>query len=577
MRRKYIYIYDPLYRLTNANYSGAYTYTFAYGYDAVGNRTVQTRTITNTQVTTYTYNAANQLVTAKVNNESTVWYYTYDANGNLREVTPNGSNPGNGAIRYTYDTANHLNKIETHNGTSYSVLAQMAYDGLGNRARLTTWAGGVPLTTTFANSSDSRLLQATTGTTTTRYLYGKEAIAEFGGQASYYLVDGYGSLRQTTDASGNVLFARWYDPFGQIINQTGSGDALYGYLGAQFDRISGLLYINGAYYDPVTGRFLSPSTGGPNPYVPLSGLSLAPFILIAVLRRRKKGQIWTGWLVIAVLASVGLGVIACQPGPSPTPTPRPPTRPPSPSPSPSPSPNPSPTPTGKTAYLTFDDGPDPSLTPQLALYLQSRGAQATFFLTGADPSDRNDPSSVDEFLRIYSTCNPDVLPQLANIEAVKVIHNSGHAIGIHGWRHDHPWNLQADDGANEVRLVEDALKKILGVDDLPEKLLRAPGGAFGKVPISGYSGWHYYLWTVDPKDDYGVAPQTIVDKVLTQLDQKGSPNNPIILLHAIRPGTYNAVTDPQYDLIGKLVERGYTQFKPLPRPGDPVDTVIGGS
>jgi len=47
------YTYDPLSRLTGASYSGAYTYTFAYRYDAVGNRTVQTRTITSTLATTY--------------------------------------------------------------------------------------------------------------------------------------------------------------------------------------------------------------------------------------------------------------------------------------------------------------------------------------------------------------------------------------------------------------------------------------------------------------------------------------------------------------------------------------------
>ena len=58
------YTYDPLNRLTNANYSGAYTYTFVYAYDAVGNCTVQTRTITNTQVTNYTYDAANCLTNA---------------------------------------------------------------------------------------------------------------------------------------------------------------------------------------------------------------------------------------------------------------------------------------------------------------------------------------------------------------------------------------------------------------------------------------------------------------------------------------------------------------------------------
>ena len=41
-----------------------YTYTFAYAHDAVGNRTIQTRTITSTLVTTYTFNAANRLINA---------------------------------------------------------------------------------------------------------------------------------------------------------------------------------------------------------------------------------------------------------------------------------------------------------------------------------------------------------------------------------------------------------------------------------------------------------------------------------------------------------------------------------
>ena len=47
------YTYDHLYRLTDADYSTGES--FAYAYDAVGNRTVQTQTITSTTVTTYTY------------------------------------------------------------------------------------------------------------------------------------------------------------------------------------------------------------------------------------------------------------------------------------------------------------------------------------------------------------------------------------------------------------------------------------------------------------------------------------------------------------------------------------------
>jgi hypothetical protein len=47
------------------------TYTFGYAYDAVGNRTVQTRTITSTQVMNYVYDAANRLTS--VNGLAYTW------------------------------------------------------------------------------------------------------------------------------------------------------------------------------------------------------------------------------------------------------------------------------------------------------------------------------------------------------------------------------------------------------------------------------------------------------------------------------------------------------------------------
>ena len=50
---------------TNAiDSEGDYATTFEYTYDAVGNRTTQTATITCTRVTNYVYDPANRLTTA---------------------------------------------------------------------------------------------------------------------------------------------------------------------------------------------------------------------------------------------------------------------------------------------------------------------------------------------------------------------------------------------------------------------------------------------------------------------------------------------------------------------------------
>ncbi len=123
----------------------------------------------------------------------------------------------------------------------------MAYDGIGSRVVLTGWVSGVAYTTTYASriAGKVQILQATSGANSTSYLYGLNQIAEFGSQ---YLTDGAGSIRHLVDPNGAAKLARLYDLVGQMLMQKGVGDPISGYLGAQFDRISGLLYINGAYY-----------------------------------------------------------------------------------------------------------------------------------------------------------------------------------------------------------------------------------------------------------------------------------------------------------------------------------------
>jgi hypothetical protein len=136
-------------RLTDAFYSSGAC--FRYDYDAGNNVTWSEETITSTRIITCAYDITSRLQTSKVDVETTTWYYRFDNNGNLVEMTPNGTNPANGAIRYTYNVANQLNKIETHNGSTYIALAQMAYDGIGSRVVLMGWISGAIYTTTYAN------------------------------------------------------------------------------------------------------------------------------------------------------------------------------------------------------------------------------------------------------------------------------------------------------------------------------------------------------------------------------------------------------------------------------------------
>jgi len=187
-----------------------------------------------------------------------------------------------------------------------------------------TWAGGAPLTTTYTYQlvEWTQVLQAKTGASTTTYLYGLHPLGEFGTQSVYYLTDGAGSIRQLANPSGFIVLSRWYEPFGQMLAQRGAAVATYGYLGAQLDRVTGLVYVRGRYYDPVTGRFLTPG-GGANPYAPqIAGALLGPLaILSAAAQRDRKRRRWVQALaVVLLLLAVGGMLISCD-GPRPDPTP----------------------------------------------------------------------------------------------------------------------------------------------------------------------------------------------------------------------------------------------------------------
>lgn len=116
------YTYDPLYRLTEAQYSGILSGTYSYGYDEVGNRLIFSSNITETRYLTNTlrqaqcrpYNSANQLVTAKLNSSATTWYYQFDANGNQIRQVPDGLTAAAGEVRYTFNQRNLLVQTETH-------------------------------------------------------------------------------------------------------------------------------------------------------------------------------------------------------------------------------------------------------------------------------------------------------------------------------------------------------------------------------------------------------------------------------------------------------------------------------
>jgi RHS repeat-associated protein len=88
------------------------------------------------------------------------------------------------------------------------------------------------------------------------YLYGLDLISQVRGNVdSYYLVDGLGSTRGLTNASGMVTNTYSYDAFGNLIASAGGTANNYLFAGEQFDPNLGDYYQRQRYYDTDTGRF----------------------------------------------------------------------------------------------------------------------------------------------------------------------------------------------------------------------------------------------------------------------------------------------------------------------------------
>jgi RHS repeat-associated protein len=148
-----------------------------------------------------------------------------------------------------------------NNATTPSGAATYTYNGDG--LRVTKTIAGV--TTRYLWSTDQvpLLLQETTGSNTTSYIYGPDGrpIEQVtpAGTALYYTHDQLGSIRLLTDAGAAVKATYTYDPYGNTSSSTtspGVSNPLR-YAGEYTDAESGLIYMRARYYDPRTAKWIS--------------------------------------------------------------------------------------------------------------------------------------------------------------------------------------------------------------------------------------------------------------------------------------------------------------------------------
>jgi peptidoglycan-N-acetylglucosamine deacetylase len=165
---------------------------------------------------------------------------------------------------------------------------------------------------------------------------------------------------------------------------------------------------------------------------------------------------------------------------------------------------------GPYIALTFDDGPNATLTPKLLDLLAARHLKATFFVVGQNAAD-----------------HPEILKR-----AVR----EGHEIGNHTWSHPNLGKMSDEAVRKELQKTDDAITAAIGKHPT---LLRPPYGSITareKKWIHDEFGYRIILWDVDPLDWKRPGPSVVTARILKET-KAGS----IVLSHDIHPPTIEAM------------------------------------
>ncbi|HEX7316670.1 MAG TPA: RHS repeat-associated core domain-containing protein [Pyrinomonadaceae bacterium] len=273
----------------------------SYDYDASGNLTTKEGVV-------FTYRA--HFPVSGTANGSPVYTATPDACGRtMTRVNGSGTQ-----LNFEYDGLGSLCRVS--NATSGATLRQFLSDYTGRRLRQTTEDGTRVI---HVSPSYQVTLPPAGAASVTKYLLDERGVAAsvttVAGSAArvlYFRRDHKGSITHTFGPDGAVASVVSYSGYGQLNLLSGPDDFRPKYEHKAWDAEIGLYYFGARYYDPLTGRFLTPDSqlGGQN-YLQADVLNRYAFELNnPVNHTDQSGHMakWVGGLLIG-LAAVAIGAI----------------------------------------------------------------------------------------------------------------------------------------------------------------------------------------------------------------------------------------------------------------------------
>jgi peptidoglycan/xylan/chitin deacetylase (PgdA/CDA1 family) len=154
-------------------------------------------------------------------------------------------------------------------------------------------------------------------------------------------------------------------------------------------------------------------------------------------------------------------------------------------------------------YLTFDDGPDPAVTPEVLALLRDFGARATFFLIGEKTIEQR--------------------ALAARIAA------EGHLLGNHSFTHRRLTSLAWQEQLHEVTRTNEVLRQI---DGAPVHPFRPPYGIASAALLCRLrlAGIQTEYWSLDSNDHRHDSSASIA-----RLSRETTVPGDIVLMHDDHP------------------------------------------
>lgn len=184
-------------------------------------------------------------------------------------------------------------------------------------------------------------------------------------------------------------------------------------------------------------------------------------------------------------------------------------------------------PTGKKQVaLTYDDGPNPSLTPKLIEWLKANDVPATFFMEG-------------DMVKAYKSLAKDVA-------------DAGFELANHTYSHPNLRNLSEEKIVEQLQDTHDIIKEATGID---VKLMRPPYGAHNsKVDeVCERLGYKIINWDVDTNDWRKRSADQIYNTIMD-----GVSDGSIVLMHDRKHNGRETVLEATKRVVPALRAKGYT-------------------